>query len=115
MRSAGPGMVEGGEAGIELLREAVATLDGSDAVLERARGLLELGSALRRANRRSDAREELRQALELAHQGEAVPLITKSQERADGHGRPTAPRGSERPRRPHAERAAGGRAWRRRR
>jgi DNA-binding NarL/FixJ family response regulator len=73
-------MVEGGEAGIELLREAVATLDGSQAVLERARGLLELGSALRRANQRSEAREQLRQALELAHQGEAIPLITKAQE-----------------------------------
>jgi class 3 adenylate cyclase/DNA-binding CsgD family transcriptional regulator len=74
------GMVEGGEAGIELLREAASMLEGSQAVLERARGLLELGSALRRANRRSDAREELRQALELAHQGEAIPLITKAQE-----------------------------------
>ena len=74
------GMVEGGKAGIELLGEAVGVLDGSAAVLERARGLIELGSALRRSNRRTDAREHLRQALELAHQGESVPLVTRAQE-----------------------------------
>jgi class 3 adenylate cyclase/ATP/maltotriose-dependent transcriptional regulator MalT len=74
------GMVDGGEQGLELLREAVEVLDGSAAILERSRGLLELGSALRRANRRSDAREYLRQALELASQGESVPLATRAQE-----------------------------------
>ena len=71
------GMVEGGEPGIELLEEAVAPLRRSEAILERARGLLELGSALSRANRRSDAREDLRQALELAHRGEAVTLVAR--------------------------------------
>ena len=74
------GMIEGGERGIELLEEAAALLGDSEAILERARGLLELGSALRRANRRSDAREHLRQALELAHQGEAAPLVTRAQD-----------------------------------
>ena len=52
-------MIEGGERGIELLEEAAALLGDSEAILERARGLLELGAALRRANRRSDAREHL--------------------------------------------------------
>jgi class 3 adenylate cyclase/DNA-binding CsgD family transcriptional regulator len=74
------GMIEGGPAGTELLEESVGVLEGSDAILERARGLLELGSALRRANRRADAREFLRQALELAHQGESVSLAGRAQE-----------------------------------
>ncbi len=74
------GMVEGGTHGLALLQEAVELLDGSGALLERARGLVELGSALRRANRRSDAREHLRQALELAHQGESVALAARAQE-----------------------------------
>jgi DNA-binding NarL/FixJ family response regulator len=73
-------MIEGGPAGTELLEESVGVLEGSDAILERARGLLELGSALRRANRRADAREFLRQALELAHQGESVSLAGRAQE-----------------------------------
>jgi DNA-binding NarL/FixJ family response regulator len=73
-------MVEGGAEGLALLEEAVEVLDGSGALLERARGLVELGSALRRANRRSDAREHLRQALELAHQGESVALAARAQE-----------------------------------
>jgi len=74
------GMIEGGKAGIDLLREAVEVMDGSRAVLERARGLVELGAALRRANRRAEAREYLRVALELAHQGQSVPLTTRAQE-----------------------------------
>ena len=74
------GMVEGGERGVELLREAVEVLEDSEAVLERARGLVELGAALRRTNQRSEAREHLRQALELAHQGESVPLVARAQE-----------------------------------
>ncbi|MDQ3648129.1 MAG: AAA family ATPase, partial [Actinomycetota bacterium] len=43
------GLVEGGEHGLRLLGEAVQALDGSTAVLERARTLVELGGALRRA------------------------------------------------------------------
>ena len=73
-------MIEGGKPGLGLLEEAVEVAEGSKAILERARGLIELGSALRRSNRRADAREHLRQALELAHQGESVPLVTRAQE-----------------------------------
>ena len=98
------GMIEGGKAGLGLLEEAVEVAEGSRAVLERARGLIELGSALRRSNRRADAREHLRQALELAHQGESVPLVTRAQE-TDGDRRPAAARSPERPRRAHPERA----------
>ncbi len=41
-------------------------VNGSPARLEHAKARTELGAALRRANRRSEAREHLRQALELA-------------------------------------------------
>lgn len=60
------GIVEGGEHGLELLRQAVAAAEGSPARLERARSLTEHGAALRRAGRRREAREPLREALELA-------------------------------------------------
>ena len=47
------GMVEGGEAGIELLREAGPSSRAPRRSSSAPAGLLELGSALRRANRRS--------------------------------------------------------------
>ena len=60
------GLIEQGDAGIELLEESVAHLEQSTARLEHAVALLELGAAIRRAGRRADAREPLREALELA-------------------------------------------------
>lgn len=60
------GLIEGGEHGLALLGEAVQVLDGSPAKLEHAKARAELGAALRRANRRSEAREHLRHAVELA-------------------------------------------------
>jgi DNA-binding CsgD family transcriptional regulator len=60
------GLVEGGEPGLALFEEAVKVVEGSPAKLEHAKARTELGAALRRANRRSDAREHLRQAVELA-------------------------------------------------
>src|SRR5919106_1194494 len=50
------GLVEGGQEGLGLLREAVEVLEGSPARLELAKALTELGAALRRGNRRVDAR-----------------------------------------------------------
>jgi DNA-binding CsgD family transcriptional regulator/tetratricopeptide (TPR) repeat protein len=61
------GLIEQDDAAIELLEESVAQLEQSPARLEHALALLELGAAIRRAGRRADAREPLRQALELAH------------------------------------------------
>ncbi len=63
------GLAERGSDGIELLEKAVK--EGSDypARLEHIQSLLDLGAALRRDNRRTDAREPLRRALELAHRG----------------------------------------------
>ncbi len=48
------------------LHEAVRLLEGVRAPLELARTLVELGASLRRMNRRADAREPLRRAIELA-------------------------------------------------
>ncbi len=73
------GVAEGGDDGIALLREAVAVLELSQARLEHARALVEFGSALRRTNRRSDAREPLRRGLELAAVCGAVPLADRAE------------------------------------
>ena len=61
------GLVEGGEEGLARLEEALAVLAASHARLEHAKALVELGAALRRGNRRADAREHLREGLDLAH------------------------------------------------
>jgi DNA-binding CsgD family transcriptional regulator len=74
------GLTEAGDAGIERLGEAVATLAGSGAVLEHARAEVELGSALRRAGRRIEAREHLRPGLEGAERCGAVPLARRAHE-----------------------------------
>jgi class 3 adenylate cyclase/tetratricopeptide (TPR) repeat protein len=71
-------LVEGGSSGEKLMREAVAVLADSPARLEHARALVDLGSILRRGNRRSDSREYLRKGLELAHRCGAVPLAERA-------------------------------------
>ena len=83
------GMLEGGERGVELLRESVSLLEGSEARLEHARSLVELGAALRRRQRRADAREQLEAGMELARCCGAERLADRAQEelRAAG-GRP---------------------------
>jgi DNA-binding CsgD family transcriptional regulator len=60
------GLLAAGERGIELLRDAVTTLSRSPSALEHARALTDLGGVLRRAGRRADAREPLREGLQLA-------------------------------------------------
>lgn len=72
------GVVLGGEKGLELLREAIGVLEGSPARLEYARALCELGAALRRANRRSEAREPLEAAIELARACGAASLAERA-------------------------------------
>jgi DNA-binding CsgD family transcriptional regulator len=61
------GVVSRGEEGLDRLREALETLEGSQAELERARVLTDLGAALRRAGKRSEAQDTLRLGLDLAH------------------------------------------------
>ena len=56
----------GGGERIELLERAAALTAGAQAQLEHTRALVDLGAALRRANRRADARPPLRSALDLA-------------------------------------------------
>ncbi len=51
----------------------------SPAKLEHAKARTELGAALRRANRRSQAREQLRQAVELATICGAAPLAARAE------------------------------------
>jgi DNA-binding CsgD family transcriptional regulator len=60
------GVVAGGDRGASLLREAIDAFGRGDARLERARALAELGAMLRRRNRRTEARELLRAAVDTA-------------------------------------------------
>ena len=55
-------------------------LEGSSAKLERARTLVELGAALRRANQRVDARELLKEGLDIAVRCGAQPLVERAEE-----------------------------------
>jgi DNA-binding CsgD family transcriptional regulator len=71
------GVVEGGERGIELFSQSVEALRDTPARLELAHSLTDLGSALRRANQRTDAREPLREALELASRCGATLLAER--------------------------------------
>jgi DNA-binding CsgD family transcriptional regulator len=92
------GLVVGGEEGIGLLAEAVATVDGSAAGLERMRALAGHGAALRRAGRRGEAREPLRAALELARRGGAVAIARRAADELAATGervRPLAASGIE--------------------
>jgi DNA-binding CsgD family transcriptional regulator len=73
------GLVEGGEAGLSLLEEAVQVMTESPAKLEHAKARTELGAALRRANHRSRAREQLRQAVELATICGAASLAARAE------------------------------------
>ena len=68
------------------LREAVEVLEGSPARLERSRANAALGAWLRRERRPSDAREPLRQALELAEAcgAEALAADVRTELRASG-------------------------------
>jgi DNA-binding CsgD family transcriptional regulator len=77
MRAAG--LARGGREGEALLRDAVSTLAGADAKLERARAIVDLGAQLRRANRRREARELLREGLDVAHRAGARPLAARAE------------------------------------
>ena len=74
------GLAQGGEEGIATLREALAVLEESSAKLERARTFVDLGAALRRANKRVDARELLKEGLDLAVRAGSQPLVDRAEE-----------------------------------
>jgi DNA-binding CsgD family transcriptional regulator len=74
------GVLAGGEDGIAMLDQAVEQLRRSPARLELARTLFNLGAALRRAGKRSAAREPLREALDLTQACGAEPLARRIDE-----------------------------------
>jgi DNA-binding NarL/FixJ family response regulator len=74
------GLLDGSVEGIERLRESVALLEASPARLEEARSLVAFGSALRRANRRTQARHPLMAGLELAYACGATRLYERAQQ-----------------------------------
>jgi DNA-binding CsgD family transcriptional regulator len=75
-----------GEGGIESLREAAELLGASEARLERARALVDLGSALRRARRATDARGPLHDGLALARACGALPLAERAHDELTATG-----------------------------
>lgn len=78
---------------VHLLRAAVAALEESPGQLDLARALTDLGAALRRRGHRVDAREPLREALEIAARCGAVALMERVREEAIAAGaRPRRPR-----------------------
>jgi DNA-binding NarL/FixJ family response regulator len=77
----------------DLLNEAAAVLESSPARVEHARALTDLGAALRRANRRVDARDTLRAALDAADACGATPLAERARHELRAAGaRPRRPR-----------------------
>jgi DNA-binding CsgD family transcriptional regulator len=65
----------GNEEAVDLLRQAADVLGGSQAPLEHARVLIDLGAALRRNGKQSQARARLEQGMDLAHRCGAETLV----------------------------------------
>jgi hypothetical protein len=61
-------------------------LAGSQARLEHARALVDLGAALRRANQRTEAREQLREGVDLARRVGAFGLAARANEEIAASG-----------------------------
>ena len=74
------GLIEQTAEGEQRLREAVDILAASSARLEHAKALIELGGALRRRNARVEAKEPLREGVELAHRCGATALVQRGNE-----------------------------------
>jgi DNA-binding CsgD family transcriptional regulator len=72
--------------GIRLLREAVAVLEDSPARLEHARAVVELGAALRRQGRRSEARGVLERGMDSAQACGATALAQRAREELRASG-----------------------------
>jgi DNA-binding CsgD family transcriptional regulator len=88
-------LVEGGTRSVDRLREAVEVLEGSPARLEQARALTDLGAALRRSNRRAEARRALQDGLDVAVRcgARALAELAGTELRAAG-GRSSDPEGT---------------------
>jgi DNA-binding CsgD family transcriptional regulator len=70
----------------ELLGEAVELLAASPLRLEHARALVDLGASLRRAGRRAQSREPLREALEIAGECGALAVRERAREELAASG-----------------------------
>jgi DNA-binding CsgD family transcriptional regulator len=72
------GLVTGGADGLAMLEEGVDMLEPTTARLEHVRTLVEYGAALRRSNKRIEARERLREGIEIAHRLGALGLVAQA-------------------------------------
>jgi DNA-binding CsgD family transcriptional regulator len=79
-------LVAGGEDRVDQLHAAVQSLDSSPLRLEHARGLIDLGAALRRAGRRAESRAPLRAGLEIAERAGAAPLAQHARDELNASG-----------------------------
>jgi len=80
------GLVIGGDAGIDLVHEAVATLRTSPSALELVRALVDLGGLLRRKGQSRDAREPLREGLAMAQGLGTLAIEARAQEELAASG-----------------------------
>jgi len=74
------GLIEGGQHGLDLLTESVDVLSDSQAHLDYAKSLVELGAAHRRAGHRKDASERLLTGLDLASRCETAALAGRARD-----------------------------------
>ena len=74
------GLLTGGDAGIELLQESAMLLTESPARYHDARVQVDLGAALRRSGRVTDAREPLRAGMELSFACGADRLLARARD-----------------------------------
>jgi DNA-binding CsgD family transcriptional regulator len=89
------GLTEGGASSMDRMREAAELLAGSPARLEHAKALTDLGAALRRANRRAEARGWLQEGLDLARRCRAGALAERARTELRAAGGPSSePEGS---------------------
>jgi DNA-binding CsgD family transcriptional regulator len=72
------GIVDPGTERLRFVQAAVEVLENSSAELEIARATVELGTALRRARRRRDARQQLERGADLAHRCGADALAARA-------------------------------------
>jgi ATP/maltotriose-dependent transcriptional regulator MalT len=72
------GQAVAGQRGLQLLDAAVQTLEGSGSRLEHARALVELGAAIRREGRPTEARAPLAQGMETAEACGATALTAQA-------------------------------------
>jgi DNA-binding CsgD family transcriptional regulator len=80
------GMLEHGDTRIQTLNRATEELAHSQSRLEYALALCDYGAALRRANRRSEARVPLQAALAVAREAQARPLRDRAAEELKATG-----------------------------